>query len=141
MNSEMNVLMIFILATLSIFSAGCFDEDENGNLEISGHVVEEDEGDEATFTYRFTIDTVKNGPAYFASFSFKLENAHDGNVLEGKSDFIGLDGTAIQYADITGDINVADPTDYFILVALEDCTGGELHVYYDGDEMGVYDIA
>ena len=122
-------------------TAGCFDEEKDKELGITGHVVEEDEGDEATFTYRFTIDTVKNGPAYFASFSFRLENARDGTVLEGKADFVGFDGTAIQYADITGDINVADPTDYFILVALEDCTGGELHVYYDGDEMGVYDIA
>jgi len=141
MNSEMNVLVIIILTVFTVLTAGCLDDDAEEKLEITGQVVEEDEGDEATFTYRYTIDAIKNGPAYFTSFSFKLENARDEITLEGKSDFVGFDGTAIQYADITGDINVADPTDYFILVALEDCTGGELHVYYDGDEMGVYDIA
>ena len=140
MKYEIHVLVIFFLAVSSTLTAGCFDEEEEVELEIVGSIVEEDEGDEATFTYRYTIDSVKNGPAYTGSFSFRLENAQDRTVLEGKSDFAGLDGTAIQFADITGDITTAAPSDYFILVVQENCTGGELIVNYDGKEIGEYAI-
>lgn len=135
------ILSIILLVALATLTTGCLDELEDaaeGKIVITGTV--ETVSEPPLYTYNFIVGAVVNGPAKINKFEFKLEDKDDDTVVKGKDGHIGTDGTGITITVNQGDDDKADIGDTFSIVVTEDCAGGELKVYYDGDKVNEYDV-
>ena len=130
------ILVLVGLLTISAFSTGCLEDAKK--VVIKGTV--ETYGDAAGYGYAFIIAGVVNGPAKVDKFEFKVENKDDKKVLEGGVGDADIGGS-IQFVDVDDNPEEADTGDSFAFVLTEDCSGGEIKVYYDGDKVDEYDLA
>ena len=131
--------LVCVIVLFGIFTIGCF-EDEGEKLIITAHLSEPDDHDENISTYNYAIDGVKNGHAYWNKFSFTITDAAGTVLLDGMADFIGLDGSAIQYANLAGEMETVEETDFFILVIPTNGTGGRMKVFYEDVMIHDFDL-
>lgn len=129
-------IYLFVVITLGILTMGCLEGSED-KLSITARLVEHDEGDPDITTYHYLIDEVGNGQAIMLDFRFRVTDANGNTVLDEKADFAGLDGMAIQFADmspnVSSGVETVDATDFFIIVLPGNYSGGTLNVYYEDD--------
>ena len=138
----MNINVLRLIAGLAVIACvittGCLEDVVKGNLIIEGKVeILEEMG---LFTYNLVIGVVINGPANYDVFSFKLNDAEGNTKLHEDVEYIGLDGSTIQFIDYAGDEMEVDVGDLFTIVSIHNCTGGRLWAYHSGDEVGDFDL-
>ena len=141
MRKGMIIILLVGLLAASVFSTGCLEDAKkaiSGEIVIKGTV--ETSGDTAGYGYAFIVASVVNGPAKVSKFKFKVENKGDDKVLEGNAGDVDVGGS-IQFVDTDDNPEEATTGDSFIILLSEDCSGGEVKVYYDGDKVDEYDLA
>ena len=133
MKKALLVMIIILIAGISTCTMGCLED----KIKIKGTA--QTHGDAEGYGYAYAITLVVNGPAKVSKFKFKVLEFDGDVLLDGKSGETSL-GSSIQFKNNVGDEKNADVGDTFVFVCANNCKGGELKVFYDGDKVGTYDL-
>lgn len=121
--------MIVLVLGLSTSTMGCLDE-----VSITG-TVKTLPAAGTLFTYNYVVALVI-GDAEVDKVTFKLEDKDDKNIIDKeKAGWAGLGGAGILFINNAGEVDMVDIGDVFSLIAITNCSGGNVKVYYDGNEV------